>query len=292
VVSLKSSKDVPAAASEFAAVNASSIATAYLSTSQKVAVTAQDGTTVSAEGTSLSMQISPLYEEGSAHEASFAVRVDDGQVTGMGQIAILPIAVRDVHAEAMLASMPQAAYSVLVAWKDRAAAKPLAAAAGASYKERSFVYVANATKEELDAAVAGLPYVTGTQPDIISVDNGFADSEGIGIALFQKGYTAVFPPSLATFQNGSNGSARADALIASLAAANLSAEISSDWSATIRLPSVLSKDGKEYIGPSGGIELIIEGNGEPAANATAMNVSVDFEASGSRITRITAVRPV
>ena len=73
---------------------------------------------------------------------------------------------------------------------------------------------------------------------------------------------------------------------------NLSAEITADWTAKIMLPSVLEKGGNRYIGPSGGMELLIEGTGAPKENVTAMNVSVDIEVSGSRITRVTAVNPV
>ncbi|MFA6328748.1 MAG: hypothetical protein WCY41_04850 [Candidatus Micrarchaeia archaeon] len=290
VVSLKSSKGVPAAALEFEAVNASAVATAYLATSDKVKVSDGNGTTVVAEGTSISMQVNPIYEEGSTHEAQFAARVDAGQVTGMGSITILPTVVSGVQIEAEISSQPQATYSVLVGWGGRAAAKQLSAAANATYKERSFVYVANASKEALDAAVSGKAYATGTQPGIISVQNDYTDSETIGRDLLAGGYTAVFPDSVASFAgNGSKDAA--EALVASLASANVSATLSTDWTGKIRLPSVLSKDGKNYLGPEGGIELAIEGTGAPAENVTAMNVSVDLEASGSRIVRITAVNP-
>jgi len=290
VLSLKSSKDVPAAASEFEEANASALATAYISTSPKVTVTGGDGAVSEAEGTSMSMQMRPVYEEGSTHEAQFAVRVDGGQVTGMGSVSIMPSVVSGAQAEAMVSSPPQATYSVAVAWKGRAMAKQLAAESGAAYKERSFVYAANASKEALDIAVAGNPYVTGTQPGIVSVQNSYTDSEEIGRALLAGGYAAVFPDSIATFSNGS-GRQAAEALVANLTAANISASLSADWAGKILVPSVLSKDGRSYFGPSGGIELLIEGTGAPAENVTSMNVSVDFEAAGSRIVRVTAVNP-
>ncbi|MFA6214330.1 MAG: hypothetical protein WC717_03565 [Candidatus Micrarchaeia archaeon] len=289
VVSLKSSKDVPYAAGEFESANASAIATAYLSTADTVTVVDAAGRMVVAEGNSISMQIRPLYEEGSTHEASFVARVDGSQVTGLGTVSILPMVVKGIQAEAQLSSAPQASYTARVAWKDRAIAKPIALAAGAAYRERSFVYVENASKEALDIAIAGNPYVTGTQPGVISVQNGYVDSETLGLGLFQKGYAAVFPQSMATFENASNASAQA--LYDELRANNVSAELAIDWTARIMLPSVLEKGGKRYVGPAGGIELLVEGSGEPAANVTAMNVSVDIESAGSRITRVTAVTP-
>ncbi|MCX6771770.1 MAG: hypothetical protein NTX79_06975 [Candidatus Micrarchaeota archaeon] len=291
VVSLKSSKDVPSAALEFEDVNATVTATAYLATSDIVRVSDTSGKSVDAQGTSISMQIRPVYDEGSTHEAQFAARVDDGQVTGMGSVTIMPLAVRGVMVEARLSLQPSATYMLGVAFKDRAAARPLVLAANATYKERSFAYVANASKEALDAALAGKSYVTGTQPGIVSVDNNFTDSETLGLALLQKGYAAVFPDSVATFANDSaNGSAQA--LLGELRAQNMSAEISEAWTARIMLPSVLENGGKQYIGSANGIELLIEGAGAPKENVTAMNVSVDFEAAGSRIMRITAVNPV
>ena len=292
VVSLKSSKDVPAAALEFQDANATAVATAYLTTAESVTVTDSNGTSVSAQGTSVSMQINPIYEEGSTHEAQFAARVDAGQVTGIGSITIAPLAVIGIPVEAALSSQPQATYTVIVAFSDRASARPLALAANATYKERSFIFVANASKDALDAAMAGQAYVTGTQPGVVSVQNGFVDSEAAGLYLFQKGLTATFPDSLATFGNATDGNASASALVASLAAMNISSKVSEDWTATIRLPSVLEKGGKQYIGPANGIELLIEGTGAPRENVTAMNVSVDIEAVGSKITRITAVNPV
>ena len=290
VVSLKSSKDVPSAAMEFEDINASVVATTYLSTSQTVKVTDASGKSVEAEGTSISMQMRPIYEEGSTHEALFTARVDSGQVTGIGAVSIMPLVVNGVMVEAKISSQPVAAYTVRVAFKDRVAAKPLVLAANATYRERSFVYVENASKEALDAAVAGNPFVTGTQPGVISVQNGFVDSESMGLSLFQKGYTAVFPQSIATFADASNASAVA--LIGELQSQNMSAEMTSDWTGKIRLPSVLEKDGKRYSGPAGGLELLIEGTGTPRENVTAMNVSVNIETSGSRITRVTAVNPV
>ena len=290
IVSLKNSKDVPAAAAEFEAVNASVIASAYLSTSSKVKVSDTAGKSVEAQGTSTSMQIRPIYEEGSTHEAQFAARVDAGQVTGIGSVSIMPLVVKDVMAEAKLSSEPATTYTLRVAFKDRVAARQFVLAANATYKERSFVYVENANKEALDVAVAGNPYVTGTQPGIISVRNDYTDSEALGLALFQKGYAAVFPQSVATFSGAGNGSA--EALLEGLKEMNMSADITSDWTAKIMLPSVLVKDGKQYMGPAGGIELLIEGTGTPRENVTSMNVSVDIETVGSRITRVTAVNPV
>ncbi len=290
IVSLKSSKDVPSVASEFEAGNATVVATAYITTSQKVTVSG-NGTSVDAEGTSISMQINPIYYEGSTHEAQFAARVDAGQMVGMGQISMLPTIVKGVPVEAKISMPPQETYSVAVAWKGRALAKQLAAAAGATYKEKSYVYVANASKEALDAAVAGKSYVTGTQPGIISVQNNYTDSETIGRDLLAKGYTAVFPDSTATFSNASSASGPGD-LVANLTAANISATVSADWTARITLPETIAKGGRSYYGQAGGIELAIEGSGPLKENATAMNVSVDFEAEGSRIVKITAVNPV
>ena len=290
VVSLKDSKDVPAAASEFERVNATSLATAYLATADKVIVVSNEGKEVEAGGMSISMQVAPLYEEGSTHEASFQARVEGNELTGMGSISILPQAVRGVVVEAMLSGQPQETYSVMVAWKDRQLAKPLALANGATYKERSFIYVANATKEQLDSAVASLPYVTGTQPGIVSVQNDYTDSESVGLALFQSGMTAIFPESVATFAN-STGNSSAAAMIGGLEAQNASAKMAVDWTARIRLPAVLESNGKRYFGPEEGIELLIEGTGEPRGNVTSMNVSVDFEALGSQIARVAAVNP-
>jgi len=290
IVSLKNSKDVPAAAAEFEAGNASVVATAYLTTSPTVKVSDTTGKSVDAQGTSISMQIRPIYEEGSTHEAQFAARVDAGQMTGIGSVSIMPLVVNDVMVEAKLSSKPAATYTLRVAFKDRVAAKPFVLAANATYKERSFVYVENASKEALDTAVVGKTYVTGTQPGVISVNNDFVDSEALGIDLFQKGYDAMFPQSIATFADASNGST--EALLEKLKAENMSAEITADWTAKIMLPSVLEKDGKQYVGPADGIELLIEGTGTPKENVTAMNVSVNIETAGSRITRITAVNPV
>jgi len=290
VVSLKSSKDVPAAAAEFESGNASVLATAYLTTSPKVMVTNSTGSKVEAEGNSISMQMRPLYDEGSTHEAQFAARVEGGQMTGMGQITILPSVIKGALVEAKISSPPQETYSVAVAWKGRIEAKQLSASAGAAYKEKSYVYVANTSKEALEIAVAGKPYVTGAQPGIISIQNNYTDSETIGRDLLEKGFTAVFPDSVATFSNVSNVSSP-NALVASLKASNISATVSADWSAKIRLPSEIVKDGKAYFGMPGGIELAIEGTGVLRQNATAMNVSIDFEAAGSKITRITAVNP-
>jgi len=290
IVSLKSSKDVPSAAAEFEAGNASVVATAYFSTSPKVKVSDANGTVVDADGTSISMQMRPVYEEGSTHEATFAARVDAGKITGMGQVSILPTVVKGVAVEAKISSPPEAIYSVAVAWKGRTEAKQKAVASGAAYKEKSYVYVANASKETLDIAVAGKPYATGTQPGIISVQNNYTDSETIGRDLLAMGYIAVFPESVATFSNAS-GISSANALVDSLMAANISAKVSTDWTAKIKLPEEIVKDGKSYFGQAGGIELLIEGTGALKENSTAMNVSVDLEAEGSRIVRITAVNP-
>ena len=127
---------------------------------------------------------------------------------------------------------------------------------------------------------------------MISVQNDFTDSEGAGTALFQKGLSATFPNSLAAFNSTAGGNSSAVALLDALKAENISAAMSSDWTATITLPSVLVKDGVSYMGPAGGIPLLIEGTGAPRENVTSMNVSVDIEAVGSKITRITAVNPV
>jgi hypothetical protein len=62
------------------------------------------------------------------------------------------------------------------------------------------------------------------------------------------------------------------------------------WSAKVLLPPSLSKEGKTYFGPPGGMELLIEGAGAPPENASEIEVSLDIETVGSRITRVTAAR--
>lgn len=287
IVSLNKSRDAVAAAEEFEKANASVLATAYIGMQQEVEV-AGDGVTTTAEGITFNTQIRPLYEEGSTQEAQMDIGVQDGKIVGLGSFSILPRVVMNASATAAFTAAPKSAYVVEVPWDSRVKAKGIAAAANATYKEKSYILISQSTPTQALSSAGRLQFATGAQQGVISVQNGFTD---IGTAVVSLGMLNIssptFPPSLATFPNDA-GNASAIELLAKLAEANITATISQTSKATVALPEIITKDGNNY--RTGNAEFSMDGTGF-AANATAVDLYVDFTAEGSRLTRVLAARP-
>ncbi len=285
VVSLKTSKSVVSAASEFEKANASAIATAVIRTPEDVRVQGE-GIVTTAKGTSFNLQIRPILEQGSVHEASFLARVENGYVTGIGDFSIIPEFVENAVVFAGIVSEKKTGYSVEIAWQNRTAARQIVKEQGAEYQEKSYIAILeNATLEQLNAAaLQGQSYITGTRQGIISVKNDFSDIELAGGQLFALGLFPTFPPSIATFENQSTNET-ALSLNEKLGEQGISAEIASSSIVVVKLPETIEANGKEYY--TGEEEFEVKAPSE--MNATNVTLVLDFEAIGSQIVRIAEV---
>lgn len=288
VVSLRSGKEAVAAASEFEKANASVLATASVSTPATLRVEGQDMTTT-VDGTSFSMQLRPIFEEGSAAQATFVASVQNGVIVQLGNFALLPEYLSGVVAQAALVEEKQADFSVEVAWQNRSAAKAIAASAGASYKEKSFIIVPqSAPKQQLDAvAASGKDYVTGVQLGIISVRNGFVDRLRAEGDLSAAGLSGEFPESVALFANQS-GNGSAVALAEKLHAEGIGAKVASRKASKATLPDMIESGGKKF--RTGGIKVSFEQVAE-AENGT-VSLLLEFQAEGSALSRLISVKQV
>lgn len=291
IINLKSSKSAVSAAAEFEKVNATAVATAVITTPNNMRVEG-GGISTTVEGASFTMQIRPAYEEGAIVPVTFVANVQNGQIADIRNFAFLPDVISGVRVLASVQSLQQNEY-VQVAWENRTAAKAIVVAENASYKEKSFISVQqNATKEQLDSALAaGKDYVTGVQSGIISVRNDFSDRRRAEADLGALGLQAVFPYSLASFGNASNGtnvSARVAALAEKLRAAGMDAEVYSHTGIVAKLPGSFEYGGKKYSGEG----IVIGVDQAEGMNGTEAWLELDFQAAGSTITRITAARQV
>lgn len=288
VVSLRSGKEAVAAASEFEKANASVLATASVSTPARLKVEGTDmATTV--DGTSFSMQMRPIFEEGAVAPATFVASVENGVIVQLGNFALLPEYQSGVVAQATLVEERQADSSVEVAWQNRSAAKPFAVSDGATYKEKSFIIVPqNASQQQLNAiGASGRDYVTGLQAGIISVRNGFADRLRAEGDLAAAGLAGAFPESIALFANQS-GNESAVALAEKLNAEGIGAKVVSRKVSKAALPGMIESGGKKF--RTGGLEVTFEQTAD-AANGT-VHLSLEFQAEGSTISRMISVKQV
>lgn len=285
IINLQSSKSVVPSAMLFEAANATVLATAMITMPPTVAVAS--GTQIAiAEGTGFSLQMRPVYEEGSVEQAYFMARVDNGVITGIGTLSILPSLVKGAQASAEVVSQPEASYAVEVAWQDRAAAKKAALASGASYKEKSYISISeNATQEAL-AAAAAKPYVTAVQAGILSVANSFADMENSSAQLLALGLSPSFPASVASFANQTSNQS-AILLLENLTAEGMNATLASQSRMKVLLPASIEKGGRAYYLPEGIRGLWLEASG-PWQNATNATAIFDFQANGNSVTSIVA----
>ena len=281
VVSLKNGKSVIYAAGQFRNANATVIATMQLSTPGRFNVS--DGTNnAEVEGTTFAMQADPVYEEGSVQEASFPAQVDGGKLMGIGTLSFRPAFVSGAAAEATLLPDSRIESEVVeVSWANRTVAKKIAQQEGAAYKERSFMlYSGSATPDAVLASAGAAGYMTGAQQGIISVRNDFSDEGAAMAALSPLGIILTFPPSLASFANNSAGNA--DALLAKLSLAGVNATVSKAATVKIVLPDEAVKGGEAYRVPASLKVNTIDAAGIPQ-NASAVNVTFDFEAAGSAV---------
>ena len=287
ILNLNGSKNAVAAAAELEAANATVLA--QISYLMPPTVTVEGtGISVVADGAGFGAQARPVYEEGSKVPATMQVQVDKGKIIGIGNLNILPESVSGAVVEASLVGEARTAAQIEIPWEARLAAKPIVSEAGAVYKQKSYITVAaNATKEQLDAAKL-IPYVTGSQPGIVSVKTDF-----VNITKATEDFTLLrlspeFPPSAATFANGSAGE-KESALVAKLATAGIAAAKASSTSAKVKLPETIEKDGKTYYTGGQEIEIaLVSGIG----NATSVTVALDFEAAGNTISRIMSAKQV
>lgn len=285
IINLESSKSVVPSAIRFEAANATVLATAMITMPETVAVAS--GTQIAiAEGTSFSMQMRPVYEEGSIEQAYFMAQVDNGVITGIGTLSMLPSLVKGAQAPAEVISQPEASYAVEVAWPDRASAKKAAIASGASYKEKSYITITeNATQEQLTAAAAK-PYITAVQAGILSVANSFADMENSSAQLSALGLSPSFPASVASFANQS-GNQSAIALLENLTASGMNATLASQSRMKVLLPPSIEMGGRAYYLPESIRGLWLDASG-PWPNATNATAIFDFQANGNSIASIVA----
>ncbi len=287
VVSLKSGKDALAAGAEFEKANATVVATASITTEPKLRVVGTEISTA-VDGTSFSMQLRPVFDEGSTAPATFAANIENGIMVSLGNFAMLPTYVSGALVPVPLVGETQAAFSVAVPWQNRSAAKPLAAAAGAIYREKSFITVSqNATQQQLQAFASGKGYISAVQPGVISVKNGFVDRLMAQGDLAKAGLAGGFPDSLATFANAS-GNRSAGSLAANLKAAGIDATLVSSRTLKARLPDVIEKGGKKF--RTGGIGVSFEQTGEAVNNTVYL--SIDFSADGSTLYQLLSVKQV
>ena len=286
IVNLNSSKHAVIAGAEFEAANASVTAQISYSMPAKVLVQGGPGVSAEVEGATFKVQGRPIYDEGSVLPATMAVQVENGAIIGIGNLNILPESVSGAVVDAEIVGEPAGSYSVEVPWEARVAAKPVVSAAGATYRQKSYVFVPlNATTQQLDA-IKLYSYVTGSQPGIVSVQNDFVNVSRATDEFVLARMPPVFPASTAAFANDSEGK-KATALAASLSEAGIAADVVSRTTAKAKLPETIEKDGKTYY--TGGKVLDVEVTGTIAKGGT-VRLLLDFTAAGSSIGQITSVK--
>lgn len=295
IVSLKSSKSVPSAAAEFEKANATAYATAIISMPSSVRVQGDGVATTVDSGSSFTMRIRPVFEEGEIVPASFAANVQGGQIVSIGNFNFLPNVVTGAFVNATLSGAPLPGYQVVVPWESRGAGKAAALAQNATYKERSFILIPQDTRDEIlqGMLAQGTGFVTSAQPGtgIVSVRNDFADISAANSTLSLLGIDAVFPPSVAAITGGEDGNAseKANALLSALEEANVSASLVETNLLRVALPASFEWNGRKYV--AGGMEIPLEQSGETGyANGSTIGLVLDFEANGGRIVKITAAR--
>lgn len=286
IVNLNSSKYAVIAGAEFEAANASVIAQISYSMPARVLVQGGPGVSAEVDGATFKVQGRPIYDEGSVLPATMSVQVENGIIIGMGNLNILPQSVSGADVEAEIVGEPAGEYSVEVPWEARVAARPIVSAAGASYKQKSFVIVPlNATTQQLDA-IKLYSYITGSQPGIVSVQNDFVNVSRATNDFVLDRMPPVFPASAAVFANDSNGE-KAKELAGKLQEAGIAANVVSKITAKAKLPETMEYNGKTYY--TGGKVLDIAVTGEVAAGGK-VKLSLDFTTAGSSIAQITSVK--
>lgn len=286
IVNLNTSKDAVAAAAEFARANATATTQIAYIMPQTVQVVGTGISTV-ADGVGFRAEGTPIYDEGAKVPVTFSAQVEGGIITGIGSLNILPESFSSVLVSASLKSAPQTVYSVEVPWESRTAAKQIVSSAGATYKQKSYAIVAsNATSSQLDA-IKIQPYITATQPGVVSVGNNFTNISRAQYDLELMRLAPIFPPSVATFANDT-GNQKATALAQALQDAGISATLAGHTTATVKLPGTIEYDGRKFY--TGGQEIELEvGNATVLENASSINLILDFDAAGSTISRLTSV---
>ena len=284
VLNLKSSKDVPAAAAKFLEANATVLATATISTPSKVTV--DNGSIVTKiDGSSFTMQLSPIYAEGASIPTSFTAYVQDGQLYSIGNIMFLP----DYVTGARIATQLEGDYYTYydeVAWENRSAAKAIATADNATYKEKSYVILNNATDAQLNASLsAAKAYATGAENGILSVQNGFTDKAQVATDIASAGvFGGSFPPSVASYANDSDGNLTRK-LDADLKAAGIKTNFVQVEVVRLKFPDEFDYNGKTY--QSSGFEVELEKT-MPISGKTVW-LDADFQAVGGAISKFGSI---
>ena len=282
IVNLKDASYVLPAAAELEGANATVLANAALSMPDTIRVVGS-GVTVDAQGTTFNWQIRPVYPEGAVVPATFVAQAIDGQVTGIGSVALLPQVVSNATAEAAVESVQPDYPIIQVEWASRAAALRLASGSGAVYKEKSYIGISQGASPQQAYATENYSYVTGAQQGIVSVNNDFTNESEAMADL--AGLQPVFPPSLAYFANDSGNLTAA--LFQKMLSAGINATMVPQTRLILKLPEKVAQGGTEYATDGRELEIEVQGG---AQNLTELNVSLDFTANGNSITGITAVR--
>lgn len=283
VLNLRSGKDVPQAASDLEKANASVIATAVLNTPSKITVSGE-GITTTAQGAGFTMQMRPVYEEGSSVPVSFTAYVQNGQLVSVGNLMFLPDYVSNARILASLEGEHETAY-VEIAWENRSVAKAIARAANATFKEKSYVVLVNATSAQQNASFAAAKeYATGAEGSILGVRNSFSNKSRLLDDVAKNGVGVAFPPSIASFANDTNTS-RAEKLASGLAAAGVGAKLVKAKVLTLKFPDEFFAGGKTY--KSAGYEVEIEQTGPISGKAVWLDA--EFEALGNKISKFGSI---
>ncbi len=278
VLNLRGGSDVLNAAAELEKANASVIATVVMNTPAKITVEGE-GITIKADGAGFTMQMRPVYEEGSVVPATFTAYVQNGQLTSIGSLSFLQEYV-NARIPTALEGNYETAY-VEIAWENRSAAKAIAKAANATFKEKSYIYLVNATEAQQNATYAATrAYSTGAEGGILGVRNDFANRTQAMEDIMGSGAKPSFPPSVASFANDTNGS-MTQALAAQFAAAGLDATLVKTKVLKLKFPEEFVAGGKTYKGA--GYEIEIEQTGPISGNTVWLDA--EFEALGNRISR-------
>ena len=245
------------------------------------------------EGSTFTMQLRPLFEEGSSAQARFTAYAQQGKLVSLGDFSFLPISLSGVLVQAMAVQSGAGDFAIEVDWKDRSAAKQIALERGASYREKSFIAIPqNATQDSLDSAVsAGKGYVTFASPGVLGVRNDFADSEKANADLSATGLELSFPPSEASFanQSGEQGLQALQTLLDAFSSAGINAAIVESSVSRARLPDRLDHEGTVFYTGGREVEFSGTGSGQPGENGTVL-LELSFEAVGSSVSRIISAK--
>lgn len=284
VLNLRSGKDVPAAAAAFEKANATVLATAAMNTPSTIVVDSEGISTV-AQGASFTMQLRPIYDEGASVPVSFTAYVQDGQLYSISNMVFKPSYVTGARIPAEFAGVSETSY-IEVAWENRSVAKAIARAANATYKEKSYIVLKNATDAQLNASLAATAaYSTGAENGVLSVQNGFVDRERAASDIASTGVTSgAFPPSVASFANDSNGSL-AIALDSQFKAAGIESKLVQVNLVRLKFPAQFEYNGRKYSGE--GYEVELEGNASAAWKTVWLDA--DFESLGGKISRFGSI---